>query len=153
MNRGEGSSKAIMVEVLGCYSNLGDQGERLRELLEMTPSEPPKPILRTNRQVQHRLRDTQPDQVVAGYQAGATVYELAKKFGIHRHTVSDILERHGVARRYRKLSAEQLALACALYENGSSLTQVGRQLDHSAETVRQALMKAGVAIRTRNGWS
>lgn len=107
---------------MGRYSNLSDQGECLRELLKMAPSGSPKPILRTYRQVQRRISGADLNQLVTGYLAGATVYELAEQLGIHRHTVSEILERHGVARRYRKVSPEQLALACSLYENGLSLT-------------------------------
>jgi DNA-binding CsgD family transcriptional regulator len=84
--------------------------------------------------------------------AGATVYQLARQFSVHRHTVSDILERRDVSRRYRKLSPEQLDLACTLYRDGLSLIKVGEQLGRRAETVRQALMKAGVEIRSRNGW-
>lgn len=71
----------------------------------------------------------------------------------YRHTVSKILERRGVSRRYRKLSPEQLDLDCTLYRDGLSLTKVSKQLGRRAETVRQALMKAGVEIRSQNGWT
>ena len=107
---------------------------------------------RNKRQVHRRLRAPEIDDLVAGYLAGSTVYELAHQFSIHRQTVSEILRRRGISRRYRKLSPEQLDLACTLYRDGLSLTKVGKQLGRRAETVRQALMKAGVEIRSRNGW-
>jgi len=88
---------------------------------------------------------------VVDYRAGATVYELARQFGVHRHTVSELLERHAVSRRYQKLTPEQIDLACTLYERGLSLIKVGEQLGRRAETVRQALMKQGAEIRPRNG--
>lgn len=69
-------------------SNLCDEGERLRELLEMAPSGPFKPIPRTTRQTQRRLRRSEINELVTGYQSGATVYELAEQFGVHRNTVS-----------------------------------------------------------------
>ena len=119
----------------------------------MVPEGSSGAITRTIRQTQRRLRGPETSELVAGYQAGATVYDLADQFGVHRHTVSEILERRGVARRYRKLSPQQIERACSLYEGGLSLTQVGEQIDRRAETVRQALMKAGVAIRPRSGWS
>jgi transposase-like protein len=137
---------------MGRYSNLCEQGERLRSLLEMVPSGPPKPISRTHRQIQRRLRGNEIEQLVAGYQAGATVYELAEQFGVHRGTVSDVLERRGVARRFGPISPAQVATASSLYEGGLSLAKVGQQLGCHATTVREALTKAGVEIRPRNGW-
>jgi len=139
-------------EVMGRYSNLCDQGERLRALLEMVPEGPSTAIPRTIKQIQRRLRGAEIDQLVASYRAGATVYELSAQFGMHRHTVSEVLERRGVSRRYQRLSLEQVDLACTLYESGHSLIKVGEQLGRKAETVRQALMKAGVEIKPRNGW-
>lgn len=140
------------MELVGAYSNLSEQRARILELLEMVPAGPLGGAPRTGRQVHRRLREPEIDDLVAGYMAGSTVYELAHQFSIHRQTVSEILERRGVSRRYQKLSHEQLDLACTLYGDGLSLTKVGEQLGRRAETVRQALMKAGVEIRSRNGW-
>jgi len=139
------------VDVIGRYTHLHHQGERLQELLKMVPAGPSEAISRTFKQVQRRLRGAEIDELVAGYLAGGTVYELARHFGVHRHTVSEILERSGVARRYQKLSPEQLDTACSLYRSGFSLTRIGHQLDRPAETIRQALIRAGVEIRPRNG--
>jgi transposase-like protein len=118
----------------------------------MAPSGPSKPISRTIKQIQRRLRGPEIDELVAGYQGGATVYELAEQFGVHRSTVSDVLERQGVARRFGPLSPAQVATASSLYEGGLSLAKVGQQLGCHATTVREALTKAGVEIRPRNGW-
>lgn len=118
----------------------------------MVPARPVGGAPRTNRQVQRRLSEPEVDELVRRYLEGSTVYELAHQFSIRRQTVSEILERRGVARRYQKISPEQLDLACTLYADGLSLTMVGKQLGRRAETVRQALMKAGVEIRSRNGW-
>jgi hypothetical protein len=141
------------VEVLGRYSNLCDQGERLRELLEMTPKGPSEPIPRTIRQTQRRLRGPEIDELVAGYQAGATVYELAERFRMHRVTVSATLKRKGIALRAQPLSPTQVADATQFYHEGLSLLKVGERVGCGAECVRQALMKQGVEIRPRNGWA
>ena len=138
---------------MGRYSNLCDQGERLRSLLEMVPSGPLEPIPRTIKQKQRRLRGAEIDKLVADYLIGATVYELAEQFGVHRSTVSDVLERRGVARRFGPLSPAQIAIAASLYGGGLSLAKVGKQLGCQATTVRDALAKVGVEIRPRNGWS
>ena len=138
------------MEVLGRYSKQKPNLEKLQELLELVPSgEAPAP--RKAKQVHRRLREPEIVELVTGYLAGSTVYELADQFRVHRHTVSGVLERRGISRRYQKLSPDQLDLACALYRDGLSLTKVGGQLGRRAETVRQALMRAGVEIRARNG--
>jgi lambda repressor-like predicted transcriptional regulator len=140
------------VELVGAYSNLSEQETRILELMEMAPAGPVRGAPRTNRQVHRSLHDPEIDELVTSYLRGSTVYELAHQHSIHRQTVSEILERREVARRYQKLSPEQLDLAASLYRNGASLTKVGEQLGRRAETMRQALMKAGVEIRSRNGW-
>jgi hypothetical protein len=124
------------VEVAGRYSNLCEQGERLRELLEMVPGGSLPAISRTLRQAQRRLRGAEIEKLVTAYLCGSTVYELADQFDVHRHTVSEILERRGVSRRYQKLSSEQIAAACSLYRSGLSLTKVGDQLGRRPETIR-----------------
>src|ERR1700728_1457820 len=148
-----GSNIDSLVEVMGRYSNLCDQGERLRELLEMVPKGPSEPIPRTIRQTQRRLRGSEIDELVAAYQAGATVYELAARFRMHRVTVSAVLKRKGVALRAQPLSPNQIATATQFYHEGLSLLKVGERVGCGAECVRQALMKAGVEVRPRNGWN
>jgi len=54
------------------------------------------------------LRPLEIDELVAGYKAGATVYQLAERFRIHRATVSLLLERQCVPRRNRPLSPAQI---------------------------------------------
>ena len=83
----------VLVEVLGRYSNLCDQGERIQELLKIVPGERSGVNLRTRKQVQHRLRPEEIDELVRQYQAGAKVADLATDFHIHRDTVSVILNR------------------------------------------------------------
>ncbi len=129
-----------------------NRGERLRWLLEMVPSTPQGSISRTIKQKQRRLRGAEIDKLVAGYLVGATVYELAEQFGVHRSTVSELLERRGVTRRFGPLSPAQVAMATSLYGEGLSLATVGQQLGCHATTVRDALAKVGVEIRPRNGW-
>jgi len=50
-----------------------------------------------------RLTEAQLDRLVEGYLAGKTVYELGRKFGITRLTVSLHLKRRGVPIRMRGL--------------------------------------------------
>lgn len=50
-------------------------------------------------QVQRRLSRDEEQLVVEAYMAGLTVYDVGTQFGIHRTTVSAIMQRHGVKMR------------------------------------------------------
>jgi len=140
------------VEVLGRYSNHTDQGTRVQCLLQMAPNTPEAPKTRTARQVQHRLAPAETDSLVSDYLAGHSVYDLAVQYQVHRSTVSRILERNGVARRYRLLEGDKLQAAILSYQNGSSLASIGSELGVSLGTVWGGLRKAGIKLRPRRGW-
>jgi hypothetical protein len=78
---------------------------------------------------------------------------LARQFRIHRGTVSAILERQGIPRRYRLIDGEGLTHAANLYAAGKSLSQVGEELGVDRSTVAVALHKAGIQLRARPGWT
>ncbi|MGI8311768.1 hypothetical protein [Saccharopolyspora hattusasensis] len=90
-------------------------------------------------------------QLIEGYQSGATVYELGDQFGIKRRTVSTILHRHGVPMRRRGLAEEQIDDAVRLYNEGWSLARIAARMDVAAGTVRQRLHERGVPIRDTHG--
>ena len=94
-----------------------------------------------------KLADQEVARLVGTYQAGATVYELAEEFKIHRTTVSLHLQRAGVTMRRQGLSEEQMAAAIVLYKQGWSLARLGDKFGVGAETVRTTLRKAGVQRR------
>lgn len=93
------------VDLGGTYCNTKPQVEALEALLRKLP-DPTTPGPPTNRPKPGRARQLNADQVqelIAGYQAGATVYALGTQFGIERRTVSNILHQHGVQMRRRGL--------------------------------------------------
>ncbi|WP_217697499.1 hypothetical protein [Nocardia donostiensis] len=90
-------------------------------------------------------------ELITGYQAGATVYELAARFGIERRTVSSILHRHGVPMRRRGLSPGQVDNAIHLYKLGWSLARVGNHLDVNHTTVLAAFRRRGIPTRDPRG--
>jgi hypothetical protein len=49
-----------------------------------------------------KLRAEQVQELVEAYEAGATVYQLAERFKIHRVTVSAHLHRQGVRMRWNR---------------------------------------------------
>jgi DNA invertase Pin-like site-specific DNA recombinase len=139
------------VEVMGRYFNPSDQGERLHDLLRIVPSRPKTVNSRTPKAIHRRLRPEQVEQLVIGYKTGSTVYQLAELFRIDRGTVSRLLERQGVPRRGRPLSAAQVEQASRLYATGLSLVGVGKRLGCEGSTVHIALQKAGVRMRDCQG--
>jgi hypothetical protein len=142
----------FLVEVIGTYSNHSDQEERVRNLLQMVPLGHPEVNPQTRKQVQRRLRGREIDELVRNYQKGLGVYELATRYKIHRETVSLILRRQGIPRRYRLIQGEQLDQAVAAYEAGRSLAAIGAAIGVSPTTIRKALISVGTTIRPRRGW-
>jgi hypothetical protein len=86
-------------------------------------------------------------QLVADYQAGRSTTWLMRSYKVGKGTVLGILEEQGVKMRGQGIPDDRLQEAIALYTSGLSLKQVAAQLVCSAETVRQALMAAGVSLR------
>jgi lambda repressor-like predicted transcriptional regulator len=137
---------------MGAWSKLADQGERLHAVMEIVPSGVIQPAVRKPKQVQRRLRQSETAELVAGYQAGMTVRELAARHRISRQTVSAILERQGVPRRYRKLSDQQIQAAITAYQAGDSLATIATRCGVHANTIWNALRRVGVELRQRPGW-
>jgi hypothetical protein len=99
----------------------------------------------------YRLDDAQTQQLIASYQAGSTVYQLANQFDIERRTVSAILHRHNVPMRRRGLTDDQIDDAERLYRQGWSLARIGNRMDVTADTVRARLLERDVAMRDPQG--
>jgi DNA-binding NarL/FixJ family response regulator len=97
----------------------------------------------------HQPGHNQANQVIAGYQSGATVYELGNQYGIDRKTVSRILQRHNIPIRRTGLTAEQVDQAVHLHGNGWSTAQIAEQLDTTQRTVQRRLAERGITTRAR----
>ncbi len=99
------------------------------------------------RPVQRRLTAAQVAELVAEYQAGADMKELAVRWHAHRTTVAGHLRRAGVELRRQGLSEDQLGEAVRLYGEGWSLLRLADRYGCDAETVRSHLKQAGVRMR------
>jgi hypothetical protein len=88
---------------------------------------------------------------VEAYLAGATVYELAGRFGIHRNTVSSILERAGGPPPLQLADRATLIGPSGLYHEGDSPATIGQLFEIDPSTVRKALIEAGVRMRDTHG--
>jgi len=90
------------------------------------------------------LKPAQVDAVVAGYEAGKTMKELATDFGVNRNTVSSYLRRAGVLLRQSGLDAEQTAGRHQMTWNGTS--DNGSALPSGLYVVRA---ESGAMLRTQ----
>lgn len=134
----------------GTLRNTKPQVEALETVLQKLPdptAPAPPPIERPKPRRARRLDADQIQELIAGYQAGATVYELGDRFGIERRTVSNILKRHDVPMRRRGLSPEQVDDAIHLYNLGWSLVRVGGHLGVDHTTVLTKLRERGIPTR------
>ncbi|MGH3631664.1 MAG: terminase gpP N-terminus-related DNA-binding protein [Sciscionella sp.] len=95
----------------------------------------------------HQPGYDQAKQVIAGYQAGATVYELGDQFGIDRKTVSRILQRHNIPMRRTGPTPDQVDQAVHLHSNGWSTAQIAHHLNTTQRTVQRRLAERGTTTQ------
>lgn len=87
--------------------------------------------------------------IVACYLAGITAKELGERFGIHRTTVSGILEAQGVAMRQHPMQPAKIGQAIRLYESG--LSKIAEKLPYKTSTIWRTLRHEGVTMRACHG--
>ena len=100
-------------------------------------------------QAQKRLDPGQVARLIADYEAGEPVNDLAVAYGIHRSTVLDHLKRQGIRRRRSRLTFSDIEKIVGLYAAGESVEAIAFELRIGATTVRRALVKARVGLRRR----
>jgi DNA-binding CsgD family transcriptional regulator len=138
------------VDLLGCYSKRTAWLDTLPTSGNAAPTvrRPPRPAPRPPL----KQLSKSPDEALArDYAAGATVYELSQRYGMHRNTVSQHLHRLGVEMRRRGLTTDQASLAADLYRRGQSLARIGDRLAVTPMTVRAALLAKGIPTRDPQG--
>jgi DNA-directed RNA polymerase specialized sigma24 family protein len=101
----------------------------------------------STRPTQRRLSARQTAELVAEYQAGADMKELAVRWQAHRTTVAAHPRRAGVELRRQGLSEEQVDEAARLYGEGWSLQRLADRFGCDAETVRTYLRSTGTRLR------
>jgi DNA-directed RNA polymerase specialized sigma24 family protein len=99
------------------------------------------------RQAQRRLTPEQVQRLVAEYEDGASVQDLASRWSIHRTTVASQLRQAGVKLRGQGVPADCRAEAVRLYGEGWSCQRLGERYGCNATTVWKVLKQAGVRLR------
>ena len=138
------------MELLECYSPNSELQRRVSSYLEKrrqltcTDRSPTEAELLRERRSNRRLTEPEIRELSDQYRAGVSVYDLAIHFGIHRATVSILLERASVPRRHRILAPDDVGEAADLYGAGWSLKRVGTHFGVNAHTVRNVFVQHGV---------
>ncbi|MGV1006060.1 MAG: hypothetical protein ACOYEV_15135 [Candidatus Nanopelagicales bacterium] len=114
---------------------------------EPTVSDSRGRVVRSLGMAQTLLRPEQVDDLVAQYREGATLVELASRFGVNRRTVAMHLTRREVTIRRGRFDPSRIHEAAGLYLNGLTLVEVGVKVGVGPQAVRQALASHGVVIR------
>lgn len=102
--------------------------------------------------VAKRLREDEIAALASYYRSGVAVADIAKQYGIHRATVTAIVERNQIGLRTRGLSEAQVLQAIAEYQSGDSLRTLGERYGVHPSTINHTLQRHGVSLRKRNGW-
>jgi lambda repressor-like predicted transcriptional regulator len=90
-------------------------------------------------------------KIAMAYEAGASMPEVAQRYGLHKATVSEILQRLGVESRDRRFfTAVQTEIVCQQYMAGASLGQLATLYGCYPTTIMRTLERAGVARRAAN---
>ncbi len=96
------------------------------------------------------FEDEEIQAIIAGYQSGQSVYELASQFDCHRVTVSNVLKRHGVivdkCKWREKLPANEVV---AMYAAKQTAQEIADRFGVSRQVVILCLRENGVRIRGR----
>jgi hypothetical protein len=113
-------------------------------------AETPRPAEgpRKPRQRHRRLSMSEMSKLIKEYEQGALVKELAERFGVHRATVTALLEWHEVELRRSGLVREVIPIVARMYSQGWSCARLGDLFDVDASTVWRALRAAGLTMRS-----
>ena len=97
-----------------------------------------------------RLLVGREDELIAAYEGGATIVDLAARFDCSRTTVADVLRERGVGLRARgprsPLDGREAEVVAA-YEAGATVRELVGRFDANQRTVRKVLADADVAMR------
>ncbi|MBU6428993.1 MAG: hypothetical protein KGR26_08285, partial [Cyanobacteria bacterium REEB65] len=93
-----------------------------------------------------RFSAEEQDRICAEYQSGTDAVVLAEKYGMTSTSVYNWLKARGIERRhdYRLFTKDIYESAVSLYAQGDSCPVIAKKLGMGIETVRVALIRAGV---------
>lgn len=145
--------------MLGNYSNLrGGENAALALIEDARRCRQPRQTPTGNRNGKplqeraKRLSEAETTELVTAYRQGASVYELGRRFGIHRTTVSEHLHRAGVPTRTVRLvvlNDEDRERALDAARAGMSVRRIATLVGATERVIARTLDEAGVERRIR----
>lgn len=118
------------------------------EKCELVPQYPAETVVTEyRRRPQRKLSTEQKAELAAAYQAGATTYELAERFSIHRTTASKIIQKAGHKIRGTGLLSFEITQVVRRYQDGESMKSLARAFKVSKANVKKHLLEQGVTLR------
>ena len=136
------------MRVLGSYCNQGRETSRLFELIARARSEHIErtPVEALNERPRFsKLSKQVRAEILARYQQGERVVDLAAAFGVSEWSVQNLRKTAGVEPHPRGMSQAAIDEATKLYALGWSLNKIGRQTGFDPKTVAKELRARGVA--------
>lgn len=145
-----------MVGILRTYCNSNSATRQLNDLIDKARTSTPtaRPNRRVPKKAAPQLAPNQVEQLIALYSQGDSIYQLARRFSIHRGTVKDRLRRAGIEIRpgaQPKLNEADKDKITKLYESGLSIHKIALQFDITDNPVHNALKERGVRMRDPHG--
>lgn len=117
--------EAVLVGVSEAFSHPSYQVQRLLDLAETWPDQQGSASRGAERcRTARQVSPAEVDELVTAYAAGATVYELAERFGIHRDTIGKHLRARGLVTVKPGLHPDDLPAALELYRAGQTYAQI-----------------------------
>ncbi|WP_422678575.1 helix-turn-helix domain-containing protein [Bifidobacterium mongoliense] len=105
------------------------------------------PVAKNSSQSQTRLSFPNRAKVVADYERGDAVKDIAARYGIHRATVTEILRRAEVPARRYGLAEQIREEAAHLYTQGMGIRDVAKRLGISYDGARAGIVAYGAVLR------
>lgn len=129
--------------------------DRLRKLAQSIaldiegarPIDRPPPV----HKLDERLDSETMARIVAEYGAGGSSESIGALFCLSKRSVIKILCEAGIKVRYPRMTEAEIRRATMLYNDGSSLVEVGNRLGRDHSTIQKALRRAGVRMRDSHG--
>jgi AraC-like DNA-binding protein len=141
LTRANDVESTTAVELLGRYSNR-DIATKLQRVLAGHGRDRLPDRTTRSAQRQRRLDNQERARLLAAYDHGVMINELAAMFGLSRTAVMANLRRLGAGSR-RGIVDRRIEEATTLYAEGSSLAKLGDRYGVYPSTVRDALRKRG----------
>ncbi len=132
------------MELLGRYSKIQKPNLTIRSPGASAKPRHSHPLVHAARR---RLSADERGQLAADYEAGKSTTWLMRNYHLGKGTVLGILAEHGVKMRGQGIPDDRLREVIDLYKSGQSLMLVAEHIGCSGETVRQALLRAGLKLR------